>query len=113
MSATLHEKRCLDVLHATSVKDFTRQIVAFVQDLGFSTFGAMVVTDHSPTLTEFQTVTNAPAAYLNEFHNQEHARRDPVAKHCSTSSSPIVWDRRTYAGHNSALWELQEPYGYR
>lgn len=114
MSSTSHEKRCLDVLHAASVKDFTRQIVSFAQSIGFETVGAMVVTKHSPTLTEFQTVTNAPEAFLNEFHDQEHARLDPVTKHCANSSSPIVWDRRTYAGADTeVLWELQEPFGYR
>jgi DNA-binding CsgD family transcriptional regulator len=114
MIETRHERRCLEVLHATSVRDFTRQIVSFTQDLGFETVGAMVVTRHSPTLTEFQTVTNAPAAFLNEFHDQEHARLDPVNKHCAHFSSPIVWDRSTYASSDTErLWELQEPFGYR
>lgn len=114
MRPTLHEKRCLDVLHATSVGDFKKQIVSFTYDLGFETVGAMTVTTHSPTLTEFQTVTNAPPAFLNEFHDQTHARLDPVNKHCASSSSPIVWDRRTYADDGAdTLWELQEPFGYR
>ena len=114
MRATLHEKRCLDVLHATSVGDFKKQIVSFTNDLGFETVGAMTVTKHSPTLTEFNTVTNAPAAFLDEFHDQSHARLDPVNKHCASSSTPIVWDRRTYAeGGADMLWELQEPFGYR
>jgi DNA-binding CsgD family transcriptional regulator len=74
----------------------------------------MVVTKHSPTLTEFQTVTNAPAAFLDEFHDQDHACLDPVSTHCSRLSSPIVWDRRTYVASNTeALWEIQEPFGYR
>ena len=114
MSATLHEKRCLDVLHATSVKDFKTQISDFAQNLGFETVGAMVVISHSPTLLEFQTITNAPEAYLQEFHDQDHAGRDPVNNHCARSSSPIVWDRSTYVATNAeALWELQAPFGYR
>lgn len=114
MTETRHDRRCLEVLHATSVKDFTSQIVSFAQGLGFETVGAMVITNHSPTLTEFQTVTNAPAAFLEEFHDLEHARLDPVNKHCASSSSPIVWDRRTYARNETGgLWELQEPFGYR
>jgi DNA-binding CsgD family transcriptional regulator len=65
-------------------------------------------------LTEFQTVTNAPEAFLDEFHDQEHARLDPVNKHCAVSYSPIVWDRRTYTGNDTEeLWELQAPFGYR
>lgn len=114
MSATLHEKRCLNVLHATSVKDFTRQIVAFVQDLGFSTFGAMVVTDHSPTLREFHILNNAPEAYLETFRDRRLTVIDPVLQHCKHSRSPFVWDRRVYSSpHTQPLWEGQEPYGYR
>ena len=114
MSATLHEKRCLDVLHATSVKDLTRQIVAFVQDLGFSTFGAMVVTDHSPTLREFHTLNNAPEAYSETFRDRRYTVIDPVLQHCKHSSSPFVWDRRNYSDPlMRPLWQGQEPYGYR
>jgi hypothetical protein len=114
MDPTQHEKRCLDVLHATCIKDFKTQIVNFAQNLGFETVGAMVVITHSPTLLEFQTLTNAPAAYLDEFHDGEHAGRDPVNNHCSRSSSPIVWDRQTYVDNVAGeLWELQEPFGYR
>jgi DNA-binding CsgD family transcriptional regulator len=114
MIETLHHKRCLEVLHCNSVKDFKRQIVEFSQRLGFETVGAMVVTQHSPTMTEFQTVTNAPAAYLDEFHDPGHAALDPVSQHCSTSSVPIVWDRRNYASPGMRmLWEAQEPFGYR
>ena len=114
MSATLHERRCQEVLHAASVRDFKRQFVDFAQDLGFETVGVMVVTKHSPTLTEYQMLNNAPAAYLNEFHNRDHCRVDPVNNHCKRSSAPIVWDRRTYGSQNvEALWELQAPFGYR
>lgn len=114
MSATLHEKRCLDVLHATSVKDLTRQMVAFVQDLGFSTFGAMVVTDHSPTLREFQVLNNAPEAYLDTFRDRRYTVIDPVLQHCKHSSAPFVWGRRDYSDPLiRPLWEGQEPFGYR
>ena len=114
MQSTRHERQCLEVLHATSVKDYKRLIVDYANGLGFETVGAMVISKHSPTLTEFQTVTNAPEAFLDEFHNQEHAGIDPVNKHCASSSSPIVWDRQTYARSSTdALWELQEPFGYR
>jgi DNA-binding CsgD family transcriptional regulator len=114
MSATLHEKRCLDVLHATSVKDFKHQFVDFAQNLGFDTVGVMVVTKHSPTLTEYQMLNNAPTAYLAEFHNRDHCRVDPVNNHCKRSSIPIVWDRQTYADCDAGtLWELQAPFGYR
>lgn len=114
MSTTLHEKRCLDVLHVSGVADFKKQIVSFVQDLGFSTFGLLVVTDHSPSLREFRSLTNAPDAYLQEFSDPGHTLIDPVVQHCKLSSSPLVWDRRLYSDPRiSSLWASQEPYGYR
>ena len=107
-------RKCLEVLHAGSVKDFTKQITEFVQGLGFSTVAALVVTDHSPTLTEFQAVTNAPDAYRQDFDNLEAGRIDPVSQHCKRSNSPIVWDRRTYAApQEQELWEHQAEFGYR
>jgi DNA-binding CsgD family transcriptional regulator len=114
MGATLHEKRCLDVLHATSVKDFTRQIVAFIQNFGFSTFGAMVVTDHSPTLREFHILNNAPEAYQEAFRDRRLTVIDRILRRCKHSSSPLVWDRRNYSSPQARpLWEGQEPFGYR
>ena len=114
MVATLHEKRCLDVLHAASVKDLTGQIVSFVQHLGFATFGAMVVTEHSPTLREFQILHNAPDGYQDDFRDRKLTIIDPVLKHCKHSSAPFVWDRRNYADAGTRrLWEGQEPFGYR
>lgn len=114
MSATAHERRCLEVLHTASVKDFRTHIVTFARDLGFDTVAAMVVTEHSAWLTEFQTVTNAPAAYLTEFSDSGHAGIDPVSQYCKRSDAPLVWDRRNYAHPElQALWQRQEPFGYR
>jgi DNA-binding HTH domain-containing proteins len=111
---SLFNRRCLDVLFAGSVKDFSRQIINFAQDLGFDTVGAMVVTDHSPNLTEFQTLTNAPEGHRGNFHNLEQARVDPVTQHCKRFVSPLSWDRKTYeAAGQQELWDHQAEYGYR
>ncbi len=107
-------RKCLEVLHASTVRDFSKQLVAFAQNLGFGTVAATVVTDHSPTLTEFQTVSNVPAGYLKEFENLELGRIDPVSQHCKRSSGPIIWSQKTYAAPDvEALWERQAPFGYR
>jgi DNA-binding CsgD family transcriptional regulator len=111
---SLFSQRCMEVLQATSVKDFSRQIVAFANGLGFSTVGAVLVIEHSPSLTEFRSLTNAPEGHREEFDNFEHGRIDPVNQHCKVSNSPIVWNRETYAKANAQdLWESQAPYGYR
>ncbi len=107
-------QKCLDVLHAGSVRDFSKQIERFAQDLGFCSVAVLVVTDHSPTFTEFQTVTNVPADYLDEFENLEASRIDPVSQHCKRSVTPIVWDRETYTTPDQKeLWERQSQFGLR
>ena len=114
MVASSFNQKCLDMLHSQSVKEFSKRLFTFTESLGFSTVAAMVITDHSPTLTEFQTVTNAPAAYLNEFENLELGRIDPVSQHCKKSNAPIVWDRRTYASaREQELWQHQAEFGIR
>ena len=107
-------RKCQDVLHATSVKELSKQLVHFVQDRGFEHMAAMVIIDHSPTLTEFCTVTNAPDAFLRDFENLDSGRIDPVSQHCKRSTKPIVWDRNDYSTpEQQELWQRQAEFGYR
>ena len=108
------DRHCIEVLHSTSMKDFLRKIVAFSEDRGFGRVSATVLTEHSPTLKEYQYITNAPTAYLPEFEDRGAAHVDPVSQHVAFSSAPIVWDQSTYVDCGQAsLWERQAPYGYR
>jgi DNA-binding CsgD family transcriptional regulator len=111
---SLHNRKCLEVLHVSTVKDFTSRIVEFAQSLGFGTIAATVITDHSPTLTEFQSVTNVPAGYLADFRDLDSAKLDPVSQHCKYSSTPIVWDQKLYvtSGRGDS-WEHQAAFGLR
>jgi len=113
MLSTQLRNRCLEVLHARSVPEFKRINVEFVQAMGFHTVAATVITDHSPWLTQFQSITNAPAAYLPSFEDMESAKLDPVSQHCKRSSAPIVWDQALYAARGRGdYWENQAAYGY-
>ncbi len=108
------DRHCAEVLHAKSVKDLLRKMVAFSEDRGFWSVSATVITDHSPTLRENQYITNASADYLPEFEDMHAARVDPVSQHAAASSMPLVWDQTTYVGGGQAgLWERQAPSGYR
>src|SRR4051794_38340101 len=107
-------RRCIDVLSVKSTKEFTRQISSFAHSLGYDRVSAVVVTEHSGCLTEFQTVTNAPPEFLEDFYDLEKARRDPVSQHCKHRSNPIVWDRETYTACNLGdFWEYQASFGYQ
>ena len=107
-------RACLEVLHAKTVKDFVRMSAEFGRTMGFHTMGAVVVTDHSPNFSEFQSVTNAPPDWMPAFEDANSAKLDPVLQHCKRSSSPIVWDRSTYVTAGQAdLWDHQASFGYK
>jgi DNA-binding CsgD family transcriptional regulator len=107
-------RQCLEVLHAKTVKDFVRISGEFGQSMGFHTMAAMVVTDHAPSFSEVQFVTNAPPEYLPTFEDIGSAKTDPVLQHCKQFASPIVWDQSTYvdAGRGD-FWEHQAGFGYQ
>jgi DNA-binding CsgD family transcriptional regulator len=108
------QQRCIAVLHSRSVEEFLRLNVEFVQSLGFHTVAATVITDHSPQLTAFQSVTNAPSDYMPLFYDMASAKLDPVSQHCKKLSTPIVWNQAIYAEHGRGdFWEHQAPFGYR
>ena len=82
--------------------------------MGFHTMAAMVVTDHSPNLSEFQSVTNAPPDYMPTFEDANSAKLDPVSQHCKRSSSPLVWAQNTYVVAGRAdFWEEQAAFGFQ
>jgi DNA-binding CsgD family transcriptional regulator len=110
----LLSQKCFEILHASSVGDFSRQLVDFSQSLGFGTVAATVITDHSPKLTEFQSLTNIPAGYLTDFRDLDSAKLDPVSQHCKHSSTPIVWDQKLYVTSGRGdYWEHQAAFGLR
>ena len=107
-------RQCLEVLHAKTVKDFVRISGEFGRSMGFHTMGAMVITDHSPHLSETQSVTNAPPGYMPTFDDHDGAKSDPVLQHCKRSSAPIVWDQRTYVSAGRMdFWDHQAAFGYQ
>ena len=107
-------RRCLEVLHAETFEDYLRINVDFVRAVGGRTVAATVITDHSRFLTEFQSLTNAPQAYLPAFEDMESAKLDPVSQHCKRSFSPIVWDQDVYVSHGRGdFWEQQSAFGYQ
>lgn len=111
---TRFNQRCLDILHSTSVKEFSKNVADAIQSLGMSTIGVSVITDHAPGITEFRTMTNAPVGYVSDFENLELAKLDPVSQHCKRSSEPVVWDQKYYAAHGrSDFWETQAAFGLR
>ena len=111
---TQFERQCNEALHAQSLKGLLRKMVEFSEDRGFGRISATVLTEHSPTLGEYQFVTNAASDYLPEFEDFEAARVDPLSQYVAVQSGPLVWDQSTHVNSGQGeLWERQAPYGYR
>lgn len=108
------KNKCLDVLNCKTEPAFLNHLVGFANHLGFEFSAAMIVTDHSDTFTEFQTLTNAPRAFLDDFHNLDKGKLDPVSQYCKRRSSPTFWDVDTYSSAGVGdLWDYQAAHGYR
>ena len=108
------DRDCNEVLHAQSLKDLLRKMVGFSEARGFGRVSATVMTEHSPTFTEYQFITNAPLGYLAEFENLDAGRMDPISQHAASKSTPLVWNQANYVDcGQGALWELQAPFGYQ
>jgi DNA-binding CsgD family transcriptional regulator len=113
MSSRL-QQQCIDVMHTTTVKSFLAQLIDFVGAYEFNTVSATVITEHSPTLTEFQSCSNVPAAYLDGYYDLAAAKRDPVSQFCKNSSLPLVWDQQTYEDAGCMdLWDEHAPFGLK
>jgi len=112
--STRFNQRCLDILHSSSVKEFSKNVADAIQSLGMTTIGVSVITEHAPGITEFKTLTNAPDGYVSDFENLELAKLDPVSQHCKHSSEPVVWDQKFYASRGRGdFWENQAAFGLK
>lgn len=101
------------MLHASSLKQYRNAVLNFVESRGLRTFGSTVITDHSPTLTEFQYITNAADDYIGDYEDLDLARIDPVSQHAKSHSIPLIWNRSTYIDAMlPELWDRQSPFGY-
>lgn len=110
----VREQHCLEILHARSATELSRFLGRSVNLLGFDSFGATVITDHSSGFTEFQSLTNASAAYLEDFRDLDSAKLDPVSQHCKRSAMPIAWDQALYVdAHRANFWDHQAAFGLK
>jgi len=113
MAARMLQGGYLAVMEAKTLDEFAVQVVRFAEGLDFKFVNALVVTDLSQGHSEFQTVDNTPAAYLDVYKDLTAARRDPVMQHCKRAAIPIVWDQETYVSQGAGdFWECQAKFGY-
>ncbi len=102
------------VLEAGNRDELRDEIVRFASDLGFGTVCATTIVERPGADTEFISVDNTPAGFLDIFDDPQLMRRDPVLQHCKRASVPIIWDQQTYTERGLGdMWEEQATYGFR
>jgi len=114
MAAPMLQGGHLAVMETSTVAEFSTQVVRFAESLEFKFVTAAVVTDHSASHTEFQTVNNTPPEYMEWYSDLEFgAQHDPVMQHCKKTAVPIIWDQDTYVSRGLGhLWDFQSKYGF-
>ena len=106
-------ERFTSVLETRNLKEFRAEVLRFSKWLGFDLMGAFVAFDEGPAGSAFFTIDNTPEGFRSAFEDTELCRLDPVMQHCRRSSTPVLWDRRTYLNAGMvAKWELQASFGY-
>lgn len=102
------------VLQARSRDEFRDEVVRFTQRLGFETVSAVTMIDRGLGRSDMITVDNTPPAYAATYNDPASCKRDPVFKHCTRQTVPIIWDQNTYVVHGAGdVWEQQASFGYR
>ena len=111
---TQFERQCNETLYAQSSKDLLRKMVEFSEDAGFGRISATVLIEHSPTLKEYQFITNATSDCLPAFEDFEPARVDPLSQYAAAQSGPLSRAQSAYVNCGRVEpWERQASYGYR
>ena len=101
------------ILQSDSSDSFRSEIVRFASERGFERVSALTVVDHPSSDSEFISVDNTPAEYLDSYLDREKNRKDPIGRHCKRLGVPIVWDQNTYVrAELPHQWELQASHGY-
>jgi len=96
-----------DVLNAPTTDELFRSVEELTETMGFPAFhyGA-----HAPIRTDgrkprflfdgidqpaLHTLTNYPDAWAERYRSQRYLEVDPLVRHCSRSTRPILWHERT------------------
>ncbi len=102
------------VKEALDIEAYRSGLVAFANNLDFSTIATTMVIERVQHAPQFITVSNTPDAFLNSFNDVADSMRDPVLQRLKKINCPLLWDQDTYvAGGAGDLWEKQAPFDYR
>jgi LuxR family transcriptional activator of bioluminescence operon len=96
---------------ATSSDELRVQIQKFATGMGFEHF-AYVLMLKSPSLKAQQYVINGfPLEWMQKYVSRNYFAVDPVIKHVSRSTLPILWSRDDSGDESGEFWEEARSYG--
>jgi DNA-binding CsgD family transcriptional regulator len=96
-------------------RETLEEVIGFMQGTTYSAFTHQSQRTSTPrAIDEPQGIHNLPSGYLKVFDSPAIGRADPVMQHCRFSSTPIYWNRITYAEPGlTPQWEQMEAHGLR
>lgn len=110
----MRHQALIDLSQAPTLDAFRGGLVTFAHELEFGLVSAAVVVDRAGADAAFFTLTNAPQAHQQAFHDKGRSKRDPVLRRLKRSSVPFSYDQALYVRDGAGdLWEEQAPHGYR
>ena len=114
LSKNFHLDHNIAVANATDTESLHTIVVKFGKALGFDTVSATAVFDNPQGPSDFFSVDNTPAGYVQYWDDRNLGQLDPVMQHCKHNSHPIIWSRVTYSSKGMpGLWEHQAKFGYK
>lgn len=109
-------QRYEQVSQAADFTSFRQGLIDFAHDMDFGLIAGVLAFEHRGpgAKTEYVTISNTPAGFLEAFNDASNAKRDPVHRHVMHNAAPLIYDQKLYVGAGAGdLWEMQAPFGYR
>lgn len=109
-------QRYEQVSQASDLASFRQGLIDFANDLDFGLVaGVLAVERRGPgAKTEYFSISNTPAQFMDAFRDADNAKRDPVHRHVMQHATPLIYDQSLYVGAGAGdLWEMQAPFGYK
>lgn len=105
-----------DVAEAPDAHALQSELVKFAHRLDFGIITTALIVAPASLYDEGQYfhVDNVPKGFEELSLSKEDAKRDPVFQRLRDTSTPFVYDQKTYVDARAAdLWERQAEFGFR
>ena len=96
-----HPKSTIDsmalILEAASEEDFLKRVVSAAGQCGFEMVSMGLKWQDSHGETHFRVASNYPEAWQLLYFSRAYMAKDPVVRHCLSSTEPLFWSEALFA----------------